>query len=63
MQKYSVKLSGLKSERNLENNKYDLFVDVLNSKYKILYYIQYFLLAVISENISIHIFGFISAYF
>ena len=36
MQKYSVKLSGLKSERNLENNKYDFFVDVLNSKYKIL---------------------------
>jgi len=36
LQEYSVKLSGLKSERNLENNKYNFFVEVLNSKYKVL---------------------------
>ena len=36
LQKYSVEVSGIKSEKYLENNKYDFFVEVLDSKYKIL---------------------------
>ena len=36
LQKYSVKVSGIKSEKYLENNKYEFFVEVLDSKYKIL---------------------------
>ena len=36
LQEYTVKLGGLNSERNLENNEHNFFVEVLNSKYKIL---------------------------
>ena len=36
LQKYSVEVSSVLSEKNLENNKYDFFVEVLDSKYKIL---------------------------
>ena len=36
LQKYTVKVSGVKSEKYLENNEYDFFVEVLDSKYKIL---------------------------
>ena len=35
LQKYSVEVGGV-SEKNLENNKYNFFVEVLDSKYKIL---------------------------
>ena len=36
LQKYSVEVSGITSERYLENNMYNFFVEVLDSKYKIL---------------------------
>ena len=36
LQKYSVEVEGIVSEKKLENNKYNFFVEVLDSKYKIL---------------------------
>ncbi|MAO71758.1 MAG: hypothetical protein CMD02_04530 [Flavobacteriales bacterium] len=36
LQKYSVEVSGVKSEKYLENNSFNFFIEVLESKYKIL---------------------------
>ena len=36
LQKYTLQLSYIESEKNKANNKYEIFVDVLNSKYNIL---------------------------
>ena len=36
LQKYTLQLSSLESEKNKANNNYEIFVDVLDSKYNIL---------------------------
>ncbi|MBC8266505.1 MAG: hypothetical protein H8E84_06015 [Flavobacteriales bacterium] len=36
LQKYSLQLSSLENEKNKANNRYEIFVDVLDSKYNIL---------------------------
>lgn len=35
LQKYSIEISGLKNEKNIQNNRTSFYVDVLNSKQKI----------------------------